>query len=197
MKLRTSYTLLNLWRRGQYTQAIEYYLRLRQITSQAIEEGTMYDQYATEWVDLYKKLPEEWGGDELISPQSQVKIEVSYNDMADLVAVLDILDEKVLWENKTGDSKDSADYATDFQIPIYFVACELKGIPVDYAIINHYNQMLPISNSNPDRTKIWNTEKERERGKNFLNTLIPEIYQYFIDNAIPLDNKSNIGYNSK
>lgn len=184
-KLRASFTLLNLWRKGQYQQAVDFYLKKPPIITQAIEEGYIYDTRITEWVDLYKKLPEEFGGDELINPQTQIKLEVPYNDMCDLVAVYDILDEPILWENKSGESKDSADYSLDFQIPLYFLIADLSGKTVDRAIINHYNQATDTL----DRTLVWKTTQETERGKNLLDSLVPEIFEYFNKQGILTINK--------
>ena len=179
MKLRVSYTLLTLVRRGQWEDAVNFYLHRNPITSQAMEEGIMYDKEITEWVDLYKKLPDEFGGDTLLNPQPQEKIVVSFNEMCDLVIVPDIIDTPILWENKTG-VKDSADYANDFQIPMYFLGLDLAKIRVDRAIINHYNQHTDTL----DRTLVWKSPQEIERAKNFINTLAPEIHQYFTDNGI-------------
>lgn len=195
-KLRASFSLLSMFRRGQYEQAINSYLHRDKITSQAMEDGSMWDAKATEWADLYKKLPEEFGGDELINPQTQIRIEVPYNDLCDLIIVPDILDENVLWENKTGNSKDSGDYATDFQMSMYFLGLELSGRKIDYGIYNHYNQYLPLSEENPNRTIIWNTPQERQRAKNFIDTMVPEIFNYFTENGIfELDKTRKTEYN--
>ena len=155
-----------------------------------MNEGIMWDQHITEWVDLYKRLPEEFGGDELKNPLAQEKIRVPYNDMCDLSILPDIIDENTLWENKTG-IKDSADYATDFQIAMYFLGLELSGKRVDKAIINHYNQHT----NELDRTLVWNTPQEFERAKNFINTLAPEIFNYFFEKGI-LDTERQKAYNS-
>ena len=46
---------------------------------------------------------------------------------------------------------------------------------VDKAYIVHYDQYR----QEHDRTLIWNTEQERERGRNFIESLAPEIFSYF------------------
>jgi hypothetical protein len=161
-----------------------------------MEEGTMWDHHITEWVDLYKKLPLEFGEDKLLNPKTQNRIVVPFNEQCDLVIVPDIIDSPILWENKTGESKDSADYSNDFQIPMYFLGLDLAKIPIDRAIINHYNQ----SNGELDRTLVWKSDQEIERAKNFINTLAPEIHSYFLDNGIfemAIDNQREIAYNSK
>ena len=196
MKLRASYSLLSTWRRGQYSQAIDMYLHRNKITSQAMDDGIMWDTRVTEWADLYKKLPEEFGGDELKNPQTQVRLEVPYNEICDLIIVPDILDENVLWENKTGNSKDSGDYVIDFQMSLYFLGLELSGRKIDYGIYNHYNQYLPLSKNNPDRSMVINTPRERQRAENFINTLVPEIHSYFLEHGIfELDRIAKLKYN--
>lgn len=174
MKLRVSFSLLSMWRRGQYQQAIDSYLHKKSFTSQAMEDGIMWDTHVTEYVDLYKKLPEEFGGDELISPQAQKKFTIPYNEECDLSILPDIIDQDTLWENKSG-IKDSADYASDFQIAMYFLGLGLAKVKIEKAIINHYNQHTNLL----DRTLIWNTPQEIARGKNFIDSLYPEIYEYF------------------
>lgn len=189
MKLRVSHTLLTLVRRGQWEQAVNFYLHRAPMTSQAMEEGIMYDKKITEWVDLYKKLPDEFGGDTLLAPRPQEKIVVPFEKW-DLVIVPDIIDTPILWENKTG-IKDSADYSNDFQIPMYFLGLDLAKIPVDRAIINHYNQHT----NTLDRTLVWKSPQEIERAKNFICTLAPEIETYFQDNGIfemVLDNQKKL-----
>jgi hypothetical protein len=189
-----------MFRRGQYEQAINSYLHLDTITSQAMEDGTAWDTHITEYVQLYKKLPEEFGGDELKNPETLLRFEVPFNDMCDLVIKPDILDENVVWENKTGNSKDSGDYAVDFQMAMYFLGLELSGKKVDYGIYNHYNQYLPLSKDNPNRTLVWNTERERERAKNFIESLVPDIYKYFEENGVfqrVIDKEAKVAYNSK
>jgi hypothetical protein len=154
-----------------------------------MEEGIMWDKKVTEWVDLYKKLPDEFGGDTLIKPQPQEKVVVPYQDW-ELVIVPDIIDSPILWENKTG-IKDSGEYASDFQIPMYFLGLDLAKVKVDRAIINHYNQ----ATNELDRTLVWKSPQEIERGRNFINTLAPEIEEYFKDNGIfemVLDSQKNI-----
>lgn len=194
MKLRCSFSLLSMWRRGQFDMAVNSYLHRELPMNQAMSEGIMWDQHITEWVDLYKRLPDEFGGDELLKPKTQEKIIVPYNDMCDLVILPDILDGNMLWENKTGDSKDSADYAIDFQIAMYFLGCELSGRNIDMALINHYNQHT----NELDRTLVWKTPQELERGRNFIETLAPEIHNYFSENGIfELDKEAKEAYNSK
>lgn len=191
-KLRVSYSLLNTWRKGKYDDAIAMYLHKDLPITQAMEDGNVWDTHITEMVDLHKKLPNEFGGDILNNPQTQKKILVPYNDMCNLSILPDILDDNVLWENKSGNSKDSGDYALDFQVPIYLLALTMSNHKIDYAIINHYNQYT----NKLDRTLIWNTEEERERARNFIDTLVPEIYHYFQEHGI-LDKQIDLEYNSK
>ena len=172
MKLRVSYTLLSLWRGGQYEKAVQFYLKKLQITSKAMEEGKKWDKFVGDYSMKNMKLPDEFGGDDLINPQVQLKIEVPFNEMCDVVGIFDVLTDDTLYEIKTGNAKDSADYAQDFQVSMYLMLLEEK---VDKAYIVHYDQYR----QEHDRSLVWNTEQERERGRNFVESLAPEIFSYF------------------
>ena len=74
---------------------------------------------------------------------------------------------------------------------MYFLGLDLAKIPVDRAIINHYNQHTDTL----DRTLVWKSPQEIERAKNFICTLAPEIETYFTENGIfemVLDNSKKI-----
>lgn len=179
-KLRVSYTLLDLWRRGRIADCINYYQKIPNPTTPAMEYGKTFDDYINNYVIRFDTLPPELGGIELLHPKPQVKLEADLNDKWELVVVLDILEDRILHENKTGISKDSSDYANDYQVSIYLYMLKLKGIPVEKAYINHFNQWT----KQYDRTLIWNSDREAERGKNFIETLAPEVENYFTQMGI-------------
>jgi hypothetical protein len=189
-RLRLSYTLLNLWRQGRFDDALIYYFKMARVVSPAMEAGLKFDEYLNNYILEHDSYPIEWGGDKLTEPQVQVKWEYEYSEHFDLVGVLDAWDGTTIYENKTGSSKDSADYANDFQIPIYFILAKAKGVAIDKAIIKHYNQHL--SENQFDQSIVYNTPKEIERGRNFIETIGGEIYHYFEENnlfkpKVPLD----------
>lgn len=174
-RLRVSYTLLNLWRAGRFQDALDYYQKKPLPVTPAMEMGKQWDDYVNQYVVEHNAMPPEFGGDALKNPRPQMKIEVPFNEMCDVVIVPDILTDDTLWENKTGNSKDSADYCQDFQVSMYLMALELKGIVPEKAIICHYDQYSQTH----DKSLIWNTPEERERGRNFIETLSPEIHSFF------------------
>lgn len=176
-KLRVSYTLLNLWKSGRVVEAVKFYFKLEQLKIPALEEGKKWDLYVQNHVDKFKKLPDEFGGDVLTDPKTQVKLVVPFNEICDVVGVFDILDLKTIYEIKSGWSKDSGEYASDFQVSMYLMLAGIAEIDVDKALIVHYNQR----EKKQDRSLIWNTSFETKRAENLINTLAPEIHSYFTD----------------
>lgn len=179
-KLRLSYTLLKLWQQNRVDDAIIYYFKLGKITNKYMEEGLKWDKLVNDSVEGHRKLPTAFGGGMLSNPKSQLKLVAQYNTYYDLVGVIDILDETILYEIKTGSSKDSADYSLDFQIGIYLLLTDLSKIEVEKAIILHYDQ----NRNTLDKTLIWNSIEERKRAKNYIDTLAPDIYEYFKANKL-------------
>jgi hypothetical protein len=191
-KVRLSYTLLNLWQHGQIDEALTYYFKLGQITSEAMRQGKEIDNYLNNFISQHGAYPINWGGDQLKKPFPQVKWEINYSPHFDLVGVLDVLDGKTIYENKSGKLPSNI-YALGFQIPIYFILAEAKGVEIDEAILKHFNQHT----NEFDQTIIRNSPRERERGHNFIETIGGEIYNYFeehnlfgkVAEKMPLDNK--------
>lgn len=179
-KLRVSFTLLSLWRSGNIGALIDFYLKRPHETTPAMEEGKRWDEIVNVSVKEKKIIPAEFGGESLIDPKSQEKWEADYSEQFEIVGVPDIYDSPTIYEIKTGNSKDSGDYANDFQISMYFLLAELLNKPVDKAYIIHYNHITKRT----DRSLVWNTEFERERARNFIDTLGSEIYVYFEQNGI-------------
>lgn len=179
-KLRASFSLLSAWRRGQYEQAINSYLHLGTPTSKAMDEGTALHLKAQENVEAHRKLPDEFLGIELTNPTCEFEANVPYDEICDLHGYFDVIDGNTLIELKTGSSSDSGDYVLDFQVAMYLLMCDMLKLPVDKAIIVHYNQHT----GKTDSSIVWKSEQELQRAKNFINTLVPEIYQYFEDNGI-------------
>lgn len=173
--IRLSYTLLNLWRQGRIDDALVYYFKMGNLTNPYLEEGKKWDEIVNTSVREYKRLPEEFDGDILVNPRAQEKWEAEYSDMFTVVGVPDIIDEDTLYEIKTGSSKDSAEYASDFQVALYLWLAQKNNIPIRKAYIIRYNQY----NKTVDRTLIWNSEFEIERAVNYIESLAPEIYDYF------------------
>ena len=180
MKLRASYSLLSAWRKGQIDNAINSYLHLPTITSQAMDEGTKWDLKVQEFVKANKQLPPEFLGLPLNNPLCQVEQKVNYNELCYLKGIFDIYDSPILYEIKTGSSKDSGDYTVDFQVSMYLLMCDMLKLPIDRAMIIHYDQHT----GKTDSSLIWKSDQELKRARNFIDTLVPEIVTYFEENGI-------------
>ena len=175
-KLRISYTLLSYWNRGDIDGAVGYYLKLgKELRTKAIEEGKSYDEVMLEIVDKEKRLPREMGNIKFKDPKTHLKIVVPYNELFDLVGVLDIYDPPIVYEFKTGTSKDSADYASDFQVDLYFLLLVLAKMPVDRGYILHYDQ----AHRSFDKSLLWLGERRLENARNHIDSIGPEIYDFF------------------
>lgn len=179
-KVRVSYTLLKLWQQGRIDDAIIYYFKMAKMTNKYMEEGIKWDKLVNESVTAHNALPIEFGGDKLQSPTAQVKWVAEYNEQFDLVGVADVIDGKTLYEIKTGSSKDSADYSIDFQIGMYLVLARLKEVEIEKAMILHYDQNAKTL----DKTLIWNSKEERARANNYIDSIAPDIYEYFKQNKL-------------
>lgn len=186
-KLRLSYSFLNLWRAGRIDDALVTYFHLAKISSQAMEDGNMWDKHVQEAVQRLKTLPQEFGGTKLSEPKTQLRLIVPFNEKVDIIGIPDIYDEPIVYEIKTGSSKTSADYANDFQIPIYFYVLHKSKYPVEKAIILRYNQYI----DKLDKTIVYFSQREMERGINFIETLAPEIMDYWNQHSLWDKEKQN------
>lgn len=168
-----------MWRQGRIEDCVNYYFKLKQLTNPYMEEGKKWDEKVNQSVLKTSQLPIEFGGEVLKLPKVQEKWEVDFEGYR-LVGIPDIVDGATLYEIKTGTSKDSGDYSMDFQIGMYLLLGELLGKNLQKALILHYNQFT----KELDRTLIWNTPFERERAKNYILTLAPEISHFFETNNL-------------
>lgn len=172
-KLRASFSLLSLFEKGLLKEVVDAYLHRGGITTEAVLEGRKYHK---KWEDEIKKTNKvKIGKTELTfkKPQTEYKFYVPYNDLADLSVVIDCLDEPIIYEWKTG-GQSSTSYGSGYQVPFYFLACKLKGIEVNSAILLRYDQ----EKDQEDATIIHNGEKTIERARNYIDSLVPELYQF-------------------
>jgi len=145
-----------------------------------MEEGSRWDKKVNEAVLMNRQMPYEFGNIMLKDPKVQEKWEIDLDERFELVGVPDIVDEPILYEIKTGNSKDSGDYCNDFQIGMYLFLADKLGKKIDKAVILHYDQYK----KELDKSLIWNTEYERKRAENFIMSLAPEILEYFDQNDL-------------
>ena len=172
-KLRVSYSLLSAWARGQVDQAVSIYCHLPGVTNQAMIEGRNIHEEVS---NLLKenKTPKWMNNIKFNNPKSEIKIIVPYNELFDLSAVFDILDEPLLYEIKTGGT-NSMDWLGEMQIPVYFLVAEIAKIQLNSAHLVHYNQKTDET----DLAIYHNSKFVRDTARNWIDSLAPEIHEFF------------------
>lgn len=184
-RLRLSYSLLDIFSKGDIDRAVSLYLHLNKKGTVAMEEGKTYHE---KWSKEIKKNNELKLGASTFTfkePLSEHVIEIPYNDRWDIKAVIDCLDGDILYEFKTG-TAESLEYARGYQIPFYFLVCELAGINVERALILHWNQHI----KKEDFVIVYNSQELKDKAKNFIDSLAPELEQFFVEQGIilPIEN---------
>jgi len=175
-KVRLSYTFMEAWRRGKIAEALDMYFHRNTFepTRQMIAGKELHEKMEAhikstgqfpDWVTKTIKLH---------APVSEKVYVADYNDEFLLKGVIDVTDNKVVYELKTG-LADSLKYTKEYQVPIYFLLCELVGIEVDRAIIIHHNQYSGVN----DVAMVWNGKRQIERARNYIDSIGSEVYNYF------------------
>jgi hypothetical protein len=178
-KLRVSYSLLNAWKKGKIEEAVNLYLHKQKDTTPQQQYGLDFEDKVCKRAEDTTILTVGKTNFQLFKPEFQKELTVSYSDLVDIKGRFDIFDKKVLYELKTG-IKTSAEYSNEKQVPLYFFICKLAQIPVNQAFILRYDQY----NNKDDFTLIWNNDEICNRGKNFVDSLVPDIYDYFASKGI-------------
>ncbi len=179
-KIRASYSFLHLWEQGQINQALLSYFHVPHPTPPNYINGRKWDDYCQSYITKHAKLPPEWGGDKLKRPTVQLKKIVDYNAIATLTGVFDIYDNKTIYELKSGHSGSARGYANTKQLPLYFLLAEIANIPVKNASIIRYN---PKTDSQ-DRAQIYPSSQILQKASNYIDSIVPEIYEYFIQHNL-------------
>ena len=79
-KFRASFTILNIWKSGDWERAIKAYFKLEQFVTLAMAEGREWHKKWAEESKQTKKLPAIFGGKELVNPIIEEKKVVSIYD---------------------------------------------------------------------------------------------------------------------
>jgi len=162
MKFRASFSVLNLWDKGRIDWAINSYFKLEEITNQAMDEGKELHEYWQQHTKETKRLPKEFGNIPLINPQTELKLEYTASEWLELVGVIDCLDNKIIYEYKTGKTRASA-YKNTYQAGMYALLTYLHGIKTKECQILHYDQhkdksdslIIPITDELIEKTSEW------------------------------------------
>jgi hypothetical protein len=182
-KLRASYSILDAWERGKTDDVVDMYFKLgERKPTRAMEEGLKIHSEVEDYVTTYNSFPT-WlfAGEGGPIMETEKKIVVPYNELIDLVGVIDCLDlsNKTMYEFKTG-VQTSTDYVRSHQIPLYFLLCNLSKIEIEKAYLLHYNQHT----ESKDFTLVWNSEEQLEKARNYIDSVAPEIYYFFKDQGL-------------
>lgn len=179
-KIRLSYTLLELWRRGQVNLALDMYFRRKKIASTPqMEDGTRIHRSVQNYVLKHHRFPEQVSTITVNNPEIEKELIVEYNPQFLIKAKIDLFDTDALFEFKTGWS-DSIRYAREYQIPMYFLVSDLAGFHKEKAYIIHYNQYT----KNKDMVMIWNSKRQIELAKNYIDSIAPDLYNYFNNQSL-------------
>jgi hypothetical protein len=177
-KLRLSYSLLAAWERGLIQNAVDTYFHLDKPVNEAMERGKRVHEEIAEHIKTYNSFPDWFFSYELMLPETEKEVIVEYNEMFNIKGVFDCLDSvtKTLFEFKTGTSS-SLDWARTWQLPIYFLISELAEIEVEKALLIRHNK-------ESDFVIVHNSKRLRDKAANIIDSLGPEMYQYFSDEGL-------------
>ena len=175
-KLRLSYTLLSLWEKGRVDDAVRYYKKIPMEMTEAMIQGKEWDKKNSESIEKNKKFIKEFGDWKLQNPKAQLKLEISYNEMLDLVIVPDCVDGDILYEHKTG-KRSATSYLSDKQLGVYALGLKLSDIPIRQAYLIRFNQHT----NKTDWAKKIIGDWVFDDTDNYIQTLAPEIHKHFSD----------------
>ena len=179
-KIRLSYSLISLWERGDIQGAIDTYFHSSKKGTQQMEDGRATHKEIAEYLEKFNCLPDymNFSGHFTI-PKVEHAVTVPYNEIIDLKGVFDCLEEPNLYEWKTGVS-DSLEWARTWQLPLYFLICEIAKVDVKTAYLIRYNQYQKQS----DMVVVHNSTKLRDKARNIVDSLGYEIWQYFSEQGL-------------
>jgi hypothetical protein len=160
---------------GDYQGAVDLYFHADKPTSRQMQDGKDIHEQIANHIKETNNLPTFLNFNyTLMIPEPEKSVVVTYNELCDLKAVFDCLDEPTLFEWKTGVS-DSLEWARTFQIPMYFLIAELAKIKIDKAYLVRYNQYTKES----DYSIVHNTPKQIEEARNVIDSVVYPIHKYF------------------
>lgn len=173
MKIRLSYTILKLWEQSRVKEIADLVIGKEIEKNEDMKRGFDFDLMVQETVKKEKRLPKELGGLKLNNPQVQKKIEVPYNELADLVGVYDIYDEPIIYEIKSS-KFSSSDFLNDYQLDFYLLLAELSKLKVEKAILYRYDYL----EKDYDKAILYNNKRSINEIKNRIDSLLPEIHNF-------------------
>ncbi|NLG52210.1 MAG: hypothetical protein GX552_19030 [Chloroflexi bacterium] len=178
-KFQASYSVLSLWARGEWEEAVRAYFHLQRVVTPQMAEGRDYHEQWNQHICETRRLPDIFGGVPLREPVTELKLTVNLYPWLDLVGVIDCYDRPTIYEFKTG-NRSAAKYANDFQVAVYGVLATLSDLHVERAEIHRYNQYAHKA----DMSIVWLTDRLLRDGINWIETFASEMYQYLLENQL-------------
>ena len=171
-KLRLSFTLLSLWAQGNVDEAVRYYLGLKREETQAMKTGKKKHILNEEYIKNLGTTSKEFGELDLSGAKTEWKIEISYNELFDLVGVIDAYKKGVIYEFKTGKTSSFV-YLSSPQIAIYTLLLKKINQPVEKIMVIRWD------GKDYDWSFRWYSDSLVDEAQNYIDSLAPEIYKFF------------------
>lgn len=181
-RLRLSHTFLLLWSQGRIQEAMDMYYHRKTVKSKAMEDGIKWHKTWQEQIENEGQLSMGRTTFTFKDPVCEKKLVAPLNDEVEISCVYDCLDYGCIYEWKSG-VMSALEYVQGYQLGIYFLVAELLDIPVERGILAHFNQY----ENEADIVVVWNTERERDKARNFIESLTPEIVSYFEQYQLPFE----------
>lgn len=178
-KFRASYSILSMWKSGNWEMATKAYFKLEKFITPAMDDGRKWHKKWEEHINLTKTLPVEFGGGKLTDPKTEGKKVVELESWLDLVGVVDCYDKPIIYEFKSGKSSSEV-YAGSEQVGVYGVLATMSGLLAERAEIYHYDQY----NKRSDMSIVWLTDELLKKSHEWIVTLSSEMHAYFTDNQL-------------
>ena len=180
-KIKVSYTILNAWSQGKYEDAIKYLYKIDVVQTPQMKAGSEWHKKWETEIQATGKLPELFGGKQLIKPSPEQYIKVDVNEWLILSGKIDCYDKPTIYEFKTG-RQTSEDIVRSKQVGVYGVLSTLNKQYVDRAEIYCYNQYL--QNDNKSMSIVHITDKVLEDSLNWIQTIAGDIKNYIEQNKL-------------
>ena len=178
--MRLSYSFLSAWDRGDIDNAIALYFHNKGSYSQESErrmnDGILLHEELDRYITKFGNLPDWFSNVKLGKGRTEQKLVARYNDIFELSGMMDYLDTEngVIYDWKFG-TTSALDWAGTWQMPLYFLICDLLEIPVKSGRIIRHNQY----EKKTDWCVVHNTKSARELIENVIETVGNDAYLFF------------------
>jgi len=169
--IRLSYSILDPWSKGDIDEALRRYWRVEQEPTQAMIEGRRFHQLWQDETDKTGKMPEIFGGKELVKPQTELKLEVMLEPWLQFVGIIDLYDQEVIFDYKTGKTPVSA-YSSSFQPLCYQVLLSESGLTPKESVFLQFNQHI----NKVKKSKRYLDDQTYKAGREWIITFASEMY---------------------